>query len=71
MSEQSESPKVNTNTAVRSAGIPNPITELITSFRELKDAPRGFWYTNYTWCAKACRKNRTDKRTGSENHEYT
>jgi MFS family permease len=49
MSEQSESPKVNTNTPVRAAGIPNPITELFTSFRELKDAPRGFWYTNYIY----------------------
>ena len=30
-------------------GIPNPFTELVTSFRELKDAPRGFWYTNYIY----------------------
>jgi POT family proton-dependent oligopeptide transporter len=31
------------------AGIPNPFTELVTSFRELKGAPRGFWYTNYIY----------------------
>jgi POT family proton-dependent oligopeptide transporter len=30
-------------------GIPNPFTELITSIRELKGAPRGFWYTNYLY----------------------
>ena len=49
MSEQSESPKANPNKPVQAAGIPNPITEVITSFRELKDAPRGFWYTNYIY----------------------
>jgi len=30
-------------------GIPNPFTELVASFRELKDAPRGFWLTNYIY----------------------
>jgi len=29
--------------------IPNPITELVASFRALKGAPRGFWYTNYAY----------------------
>lgn len=32
-----------------SKGIPNPITELVISFKELKDAPRGFWLTNYAY----------------------
>lgn len=32
-----------------SKGIPNPITELIASFRALKGAPKGFWYTNYAY----------------------
>ena len=40
MAEKGESP---------GTGIPNPFTELVTSFRELKDAPRGFWYTNYIY----------------------
>ncbi len=31
-----------------SPGNPNPFTELVTSFRELKDAP-GFWITNYIY----------------------
>ncbi|UCG52595.1 MAG: MFS transporter [Candidatus Latescibacterota bacterium] len=30
-------------------GIPNPVTELVNSFKALKDAPRGFWYTNYAY----------------------
>jgi len=30
-------------------GIPNPITELIASFRALKGAPKGFWYCNYAY----------------------
>jgi MFS family permease len=29
--------------------IPNPITELVSSFKALRDAPRGFWYTNYAY----------------------
>jgi MFS family permease len=33
----------------QSKGIPNPITELIESFRALKGAPRGFWYSNYAY----------------------
>lgn len=32
-----------------SKGIPNPITELVNSFRELKDAPRAFWCTQYAY----------------------
>jgi len=28
------------------SAIPNPFTELVNSFRALKGAPRGFWYTN-------------------------
>ncbi len=35
--------------SVESRGIPNPITELIASFRALKGAPKGFWYTNYAY----------------------
>ncbi|MFH1755393.1 MAG: MFS transporter [Candidatus Latescibacterota bacterium] len=34
---------------VGSKGIPNPITEIITAFRALKGAPKGFWYTNYAY----------------------
>ncbi len=30
-------------------GIPNPFTELIDSFRALKGAPLGFWYTNLAY----------------------
>lgn len=30
-------------------GIPNPITELIDSIRELRGAPAGFWYTNVAY----------------------
>ncbi len=30
-------------------GIPNPITELISSFKALRGAPRGFWYTNFAY----------------------
>jgi len=29
--------------------IPNPITELIQSFKELRDAPKAFWYTEYAY----------------------
>lgn len=29
--------------------IPNPIRELADSFRALKSAPRGFWYSNYAY----------------------
>jgi len=49
MAEQSESQDVSKPDLNESTGIPNPFTELITSFRELKDAPRGFWYTNYMY----------------------
>jgi POT family proton-dependent oligopeptide transporter len=35
--------------ATESKGIPNPITELIESFRALRGAPKGFWYTNYAY----------------------
>ena len=37
------------STAIEPTGIPNPFTELVDSFRELKDAPRGFWLTNYIY----------------------
>ena len=30
-------------------GIPNPFTELVNSFRELKDAPPAFWHTNMAY----------------------
>jgi MFS family permease len=49
MAEQSESPGVSSIDDDKPAGIPNPFTELINSFRELKGAPRGFWYTNYIY----------------------
>jgi len=49
MAEQSESPGVSSIDDDKPAGIPNPFTELINSFRELKGAPRGFWYTNYLY----------------------
>jgi len=32
-----------------SPAVSNPITELINSFKALKDAPRGFWYTNFAY----------------------
>ncbi|MEJ2720225.1 MAG: MFS transporter, partial [bacterium] len=31
------------------AKIPNPITELVASFKALRGASRGFWYTNYAY----------------------
>jgi len=49
MAENSDSPGVNNPDLKQPTGIPNPFTELVTSFRELKDAPRGFWYTNYLY----------------------
>jgi len=49
MAEQSESPDLGKPGLNEPVGIPNPFTELVTSFRELKDAPRGFWYTNYMY----------------------
>ncbi|MDX2416666.1 MAG: MFS transporter [Xanthomonadales bacterium] len=49
MTQQSESPDVSNINLNEPAGIPNPFTELINSFRELKGAPRGFWYTNYIY----------------------
>jgi POT family proton-dependent oligopeptide transporter len=30
-------------------GIPNPITELISSFKALRSAPKGFWYANLAY----------------------
>jgi POT family proton-dependent oligopeptide transporter len=42
---QTDTPKETTE----SKGIPNPITELVQSFRALKDAPRAFWYTEYAY----------------------
>ena len=49
MAEKSESPGINKPDSTESTGIPNPFTELVNSFRELKGAPRGFWYTNYIY----------------------
>jgi len=49
MAEQGDSPGISTPDPVEPRGIPNPFTELVTSFRELKGAPRGFWYTNYIY----------------------
>jgi len=49
MTEKSESADNNQPDFNEPTGIPNPFTELVTSFRELKDAPRGFWYTNYIY----------------------
>jgi POT family proton-dependent oligopeptide transporter len=49
MAESSDSPDVSSPDLNEPTGIPNPFTELVTSFRELKDAPRGFWYTNYIY----------------------
>jgi MFS family permease len=49
MTENNGPPDVCNPEPDRPAGLPNPFTELITSFRELKDAPRGFWYTNYIY----------------------
>jgi MFS family permease len=43
MNESSESP------GTENTGIPNPITELVNSFRALKGAPRAFWHTNYLY----------------------
>ncbi len=33
----------------KKAGIPNPITELVTSFRAVRHAPAGFWYSNIAY----------------------
>ncbi|UCH85294.1 MAG: MFS transporter [Candidatus Latescibacterota bacterium] len=30
-------------------GIPNPITEIVDSFKALRGASKGFWYTNYAY----------------------
>ena len=49
MTEKSESTNSNNPELNEPTRIPNPFTELVTSFRELKDAPRGFWYTNYIY----------------------
>ncbi len=49
MAEKGESSDVSIPSPVEPTGIPNPFTELVTSFRELKGAPRGFWYTNYIY----------------------
>ena len=48
MEENNGTPNGNSATE-ESKGIPNPITELIESFRALKDAPKGFWYCNYAY----------------------
>lgn len=44
---KSSQPTTVAETAPRS--IPNPITELASSFRALKGASRGFWYTNLAY----------------------
>ena len=49
MEEKGESADVRNPDISEPTGIPNPFTELVTSFRELKGAPRGFWYTNYIY----------------------
>jgi len=49
MAEQADSPGINNPDNHEPTRIPNPFTELVTSFRELKGAPRGFWYTNYIY----------------------
>jgi len=49
MAEKSESQHVDNPDSTEATGIPNPFTELVNSFRALKGAPRGFWYTNYIY----------------------
>ncbi|MBT8072752.1 MAG: MFS transporter [Xanthomonadales bacterium] len=49
MAEKSESGQFDNPGSVETTGIPNPFTELVNSFRALKGAPRGFWYTNYIY----------------------
>jgi POT family proton-dependent oligopeptide transporter len=49
MAEKSESQSVESPGLSEPTGIPNPFTELVSSFRALKGAPRGFWYTNYMY----------------------
>ena len=49
MAEKSESPVNGNPDTAESTSIPNPFTELVNSFRALKGAPRGFWYTNYIY----------------------
>ncbi|NNK99849.1 MAG: MFS transporter [Xanthomonadales bacterium] len=49
MAEKSESDQFDNPGSVETTGIPNPFTELVNSFRALKGAPRGFWYTNYIY----------------------
>ena len=49
MAEKSESQHVDNPDSIEATGIPNPFTELVNSFRALKGAPRGFWYTNYIY----------------------
>jgi POT family proton-dependent oligopeptide transporter len=49
MAEKSDSQSISNSSNNQPGGIPNPFTELVTSFRELKGAPRGFWYTQYIY----------------------
>jgi MFS family permease len=49
MAVNSEAPDTEGTVSAGSTGIPNPFTELLNSFRALKGAPRGFWYTNYVY----------------------
>jgi len=49
MTQENKSPNVSNTAANEPTGIPNPFTELVNSFRALKGAPKGFWYTNYIY----------------------
>ena len=49
MTENSESSGVSNPGSEEPTAIPNPFTELVNSFRALKGAPKGFWYTNYIY----------------------
>jgi len=49
MTDKSESSGVSNPGSEEATGIPNPFTELVNSFRALKGAPKGFWYTNYIY----------------------
>jgi MFS family permease len=47
--EEHDDKQPETTDPTEPRGIPNPITELIQSFRALKGAPSGFWYSNYAY----------------------
>jgi POT family proton-dependent oligopeptide transporter len=44
-----DTPTDDATNRIETQRIPNPITELVHSFRALKGAPRAFWYTNYAY----------------------